>query len=372
MAMLRAALIYFDQAIRDGSIRKAADTLNVASSAVNRQLLQLEAEMGVELFERLPRGIRPTAAGEVLLGYVRRWSRETGALRQEMGALRGGVRGTIRIAAAETITEEILPVALAELHRRFPLVDYSLISGDNNRITSELFAKEADIVVAFDVADAVRVEVVHTITSPLGMIARPDHPLARRRTVSLGDCAPYPLVVPGTGWLQYSGLNVLFRDGQPMGRIVARAERPGMLKALVRGGLGIAFLTRLGVERDVAEGKLAWVPLARGIIEPATISLMVPRGRVPPLCTMVFIDILKRQLDIWPAGTRGRRAASAPDQEAGQPVVLGDERGQLEAGEAPVADEDAAVDDAERDALGGAEHQGRERVVPGAGKAQGV
>lgn len=297
MPLVRTSLHYFDEAVRQGSIRKAADSLHVASSAVNRQLLQLEDEMGVQLFERLPRGIRPTAAGEVLLSYVRRWNRETTALHREVGSLRGGIRGTIRIAASETFTEELIPSAIAELQALFPQVDFTLISGDNHRITSELFAKDADVVLAFDVSDNVRAHIVYQLTSPLGVICVPDHPLARLARVTLNDCTTFPLVVPGRDWLLHSGLSVLVQDHQAPGHVVARAERPGMLKALVRTGIGIAFLTALGVQRDVAEGRLKWIPLAPGIIKPATISLMIPRGRAAPGYTQAFVEILQSRLE---------------------------------------------------------------------------
>lgn len=300
MALTRTALRYFDEAIRHGSIRKAADHLHVASSAVNRQVLQLEAEMDVKLFERLPRGIRATAAGEVVLGYLRRWNREAVSLNRDLAALRGGVRGTIRIAASESFTDEMLPRAMHELQARFPQVDFSLISGDNYLITSQLLARDADVVLAFDVSADVRAEVAATITSPLGVITLPDHPLARLRQVTLGDCAPYPLIVPGSEWLQHSGLSALFSEDNLPDRVVARAERPGMLKALVRAGLGVAYLTALGVERDIEERKLAWTPFAPGIIKHATISLMVARGRAMPLHTQAFVDILKRELRAMP------------------------------------------------------------------------
>ena len=64
--MHAAVLRYFDHVARHGSIRKAADALAVASSAVNRQILRLEDEMGVALFERGRSGVRPTPAGELL------------------------------------------------------------------------------------------------------------------------------------------------------------------------------------------------------------------------------------------------------------------------------------------------------------------
>jgi DNA-binding transcriptional LysR family regulator len=89
---------------------------------------------------------------------------------------------------------------------------------------------------------------------------------------------------------------VLFSEDNLPDHVVARAERPGMLKALVRAGIGIAYLTALGVERDLDERKLAWTPLSPGIIKPATISLMVARGRIAPLYTQAFVDILKREL----------------------------------------------------------------------------
>src|SRR5215212_1035580 len=64
-------LAYVDAVARCGSIRKAAEALNVASSALNRQILDLEADLGSPLFERLPRGVRVTSAGEAFLVYAR-------------------------------------------------------------------------------------------------------------------------------------------------------------------------------------------------------------------------------------------------------------------------------------------------------------
>lgn len=297
MTPTRTALRYLDEAVRRGSIRKAADHLHIASSAVNRQLLQLEDEMDVKLFERLPRGIRATAAGELVLSYVRRWNREAVSLNRDLGALRGGIRGTIRIAASESFTDELLPRSMHELQARFPQVDFSLISGDNRLITSQLLARDADVVLAFDVSDNVRAHVVATVTSPLGVITPPDHPLTRLRQITLENCAPYPLIIPGAEWLQHSGLNVLIQEDSLPIRVVARAERPGMLKALVRAGLGIAYLTAAGVERDIEERKLAWTPFASGIIKPATISLMTPRGRKQQNYATSFVDILRRELE---------------------------------------------------------------------------
>ncbi len=295
MAMVRTALLYFDQAIRDGSIRRAADSLHVAASAVNRQLLQLEAELGVELFVRLPRGIRPTAAGEALLNHVRRWNREATLLQAEVELLKGGVRGTVRVAAAESLTDDVVPNAMKHMRARFPHVDFTLISGDNHRIKAELVAKEADLVCGFDLTDSAHTEIVLTVRAAIGVISTPDHPVAQLEQATLNDCLPHPLIVPDSDWLKHSIMRELFQDRIPF-RVIARTERIGMLKNLVRSGIGIAFMSMAGLRREIDEGTLAWTPLMKGIIKPTSISLVVPRGRVLPPLTSAFVELVKDEL----------------------------------------------------------------------------
>ncbi|MEL7110751.1 MAG: LysR family transcriptional regulator [Pseudomonadota bacterium] len=298
MTLIKTGLLYFDQAVKDGSIRKAADRLQVASSAVNRQLLQLESELGVELFERLPRGIRPTAAGEVLLSRIREWSHDVDQIRQEIGRLKGGVRGTIHIAAAESITTEILPRAMSNLQVSYPGVDFQLISGDNYFIKSALLAKDADLVCAFDVSGTSRTETVTSIKSPIGVLVPPNHAFARREYVTLSDCQEHPVIAPSENWLNHSVLKEILEDpGLPF-QIVARVERIGMLRNLVLSGLGIAFLSPIGLGQDIHDGKLAWVPLSPGSSKPTSVSLLIPKGRILPNYTRALIALLKTELEL--------------------------------------------------------------------------
>ncbi|MEM1147978.1 MAG: LysR family transcriptional regulator [Pseudomonadota bacterium] len=297
MALIKTGLLYFKQAVRDGSIRKAADRLQVASSAVNRQLLQLESELGVELFERLPRGVRPTAAGELLLSHVQEWSQDAEKLRQDIGRLKGGARGTIHIAAAESITTEILPQAMAKLQVTYPGIDFHLISGDNYFVKSALLAKDADLVCAFDITGTTRTETVTSIKAPIGIITHPDHTLATRASVSLSDCLDYPIIAPNQNWLNHSILKELIDDPNLPFQIAARVERVGMLRNLVLSNLGIAFLSPIGLRQDIHDRKLAWVPLSKGASKPTTISLLVPKGRILANYTRDLVELLKAALN---------------------------------------------------------------------------
>ncbi|MDJ0921350.1 MAG: LysR family transcriptional regulator [Henriciella sp.] len=297
MALIKTGLLYFNQAVRDGSIRKAADRLQVASSAVNRQLLQLEKELGIELFERLPRGIRPTAAGEALLARIRQWTQDVEGLRQDIARLKGGVRGTIHIAAAESITTEILPKCMAELQVQYPQIDFNLISGDNYFVKSALLARDADLVCAFDVVGNARTETVTSVKSPIGVIVPPDHPLVRSKQISLSDCLEYPLIAPSRNWLNHSILKDLIEDRELPFQIAARVERIGVLRNLVKSGLGIAFMSPIGLSQDIYDKKLVWLPLADDTIKPTTVSLLIPKGRVLADYIVALIDQLKSELE---------------------------------------------------------------------------
>ena len=99
MPLHASVLKYFDMVVRLGSIRQAADRLNVASSAINRQIIKLEKYLGTPLFERLPRGMRLTPAGEVLIGHVRNTLRDFDAVLAEIEDFKGSRKGIVAVAA---------------------------------------------------------------------------------------------------------------------------------------------------------------------------------------------------------------------------------------------------------------------------------
>src|ERR1041384_68849 len=98
-AMLHSRLLkYLDEVARLGSIRKASAQLNVASSAINRQILALENELGTPIFERMPRRLRLTATGEVLIAHVRDTLKGHARVESHIEALKGLTRGEVTIA----------------------------------------------------------------------------------------------------------------------------------------------------------------------------------------------------------------------------------------------------------------------------------
>lgn len=297
--MIKTSLRYFNQVARDGSMRQAADNLHVAASAVNRQILKLEEELGIPLFERLPRGVRPTAAGEILLSFIRRWHQEETRLLHQLDDLVYGARGTVRIAASEAMADVLLPQAMAALRDKFPRVEVTIVTGDSFHILRELMSHEADLGLAFNVSQTKGLRTIATAACPWGVAVPPGHPLAELKSLCLADCAPYPIIIPRESWFEQSPMKRLIEHSSQTLNIVARGDRLTVLKALARSGVGIAFITGLEAEREVRAGELVFIPLTEARVPPSRLSLLTPPGNVPVFAA-VFAEHLREQLLNWP------------------------------------------------------------------------
>ena len=142
-------LRYVDEVARTGSIRKAADHLNVTASAVNRRIMDLEEELGTALFERRSRGVRLTSAGEVFVNYLRQQDGDVERMKSQIEDLKGMRRGTVRIACSQALAPDFLPREVGEFRKQHPLVSFDIKVFDHERAMSALANYEVDLVLVF-------------------------------------------------------------------------------------------------------------------------------------------------------------------------------------------------------------------------------
>src|SRR6202521_3823262 len=140
---------YVDEVARAGSIRKAADQLNVTASAVNRRIMDLEEELGTSLFERRARGVRLTAAGEIFVHYLRSQHGEVERMKSQIEDLKGLRRGEVRIACSQALALDFLPREIAQFRKTHPLVSVHLKVADHGGGMGALGAYGVDLVVVF-------------------------------------------------------------------------------------------------------------------------------------------------------------------------------------------------------------------------------
>ncbi|MCR0980954.1 LysR family transcriptional regulator [Roseomonas populi] len=284
------ALPYFDAVRRAGSIREAARRLNIASSAVNRQVLKLEEELGAKLFERLPGGLRLTAAGEVLAGHVATVLRDAERARGELDGLRGLRTGHVELATLEGLCHRIVPEALAALAERHPRVTVSTAIQGSAAIPDAVLAGDAHLGLAFEVRRRPGLRQLAAVTLELGAVVPPDHPLGGRPTIGLGDCAGSPLILPRGNFANRGQIDELLVGS---GGVRHEAGSVELMKGMVLRGLGIAFMTRVGLETELEAGRLVHVPLRQGReAVRSTLGLYARTGTAMPAAAGAFASHL--------------------------------------------------------------------------------
>jgi len=312
--MHAAALRYVDQVARHRSIRKASARLNVASSAVNRQILKLERELGMPLFVRRRDGVQPTAAGELLLSHVRGTLVGFDRTRAEIDELRGLKTGHVRLVALDSLMVEFLPRLIEAMVRRYPGISFTMMAAGPRDVTEELRAGRADIAVSFVDRRARDIEVIAAHVTRLGAVVSPQHPLARQRQVTLAECARFPTIMvhdtlPLTGLIE--------REFAERGTLIAPrvvSNSLEFMRSVLRMGLGVGFFTPLGFAREIRRRELVLVPLAEPRLSRIAIGAMVRRGEAHTPAAQVTIEELAKSFAVLRDATAGsvtrrRRAA---------------------------------------------------------------
>jgi DNA-binding transcriptional LysR family regulator len=308
-----AALHYFDAVRRSGSIRSAARRLNVASSAVNRQILNLEAEVGTQLFDRLPVGLKLTAAGEILAHHVITVLRDAERTESALDALHGLRAGAVELVTLEGLCHRIVPGAIAALASRAPKVSIGVDILATEDIPNAVANGDAHLGLAFEVRPRPDLRRIAVARYRLGAVVTPVSPLAMKAAVTLNDCRDFPAILPKRNFANRNQLHpILFEAGlSSSGRYEAGSIE--LMKELALRGLGVAFMTRVGLETELDSGRLVHVPLrrSRGPIY-SELGLYARADTALPLAAELFADSIRDRM----------AASSDPDETVSVAVPL--------------------------------------------------
>jgi len=290
------AIVYFDAVRRHGSIREAARKLNMASSAVNRQILKLEQDIGLPLFERLPGGVRLTAAGETFARHSILVLQDAERFAAEINQLIGVHAGHVAVAAAEGICTSVMPAVIAALKARAPRITVSLRRTESLAIAEAVMSGDADLGVGFDLLPPPGLRRVFAAEFAVGAIMKSDHALAARTTVSLSACLEYPLILP-EGMISLNQLLApafLRLNVTPVASVSSNSIEA--IRAMVEMGLGIGLQTNFGLDESLASGRMVHVPIDAGGPIISTIAAFTRGQRTLPPPVDLFLELLTTEL----------------------------------------------------------------------------
>lgn len=195
-ALQEVSLHYFLEVVNAGSITEAASRLNVAPSAVSRQIARLERELDTLLFERRARGMTLNSAGELLATHARRAWLDIERVGDEILALRGLRMGQVRIAATEGFAHEFLPALIAQFQSQRPGIEFFMRQARQTDVVRLVRSGEVDIGVTVCLTSERGIAVQLKHPSPVLAVMAPNHPLATRRHVTLAQALNFPLALP--------------------------------------------------------------------------------------------------------------------------------------------------------------------------------
>ncbi|PIT00948.1 hypothetical protein TSA1_09355 [Bradyrhizobium nitroreducens] len=290
----------FWMAVTVGSVRGAADRLDVEPSVVSRHIQRLQLQLGVRLLERRGRGVKPTEAAALLLEFCETRKAQEEQLLVRLGDMGKTLRGRVHIVGGEGFIPDLMTWALCEFGRQHPGVDITLEQAGVRDLVAMVAQDKAHVGIAYCIEPSPPVEAVVSRRKPVCMIVAPNHPLARaKQPVSLQDAARYPIAQMAAGF----GLQQAVSRAAAAAKVVI-ADRLvtnslTSLREFAALGLGVSFMSAQSAAADVAAGRLVVLPTTSRVLNGMRVHVLIRSGRFQSRAVREVIGFLARKSAMW-------------------------------------------------------------------------
>lgn len=292
--------------VETGSVTRAAELLHLVQPAVTRQIRALEHELGVPLFERTRKGMRPTAAGMSLAERARRALTELDRARAELVRTSGSVTGLVTVGLLESTADMLAEPLVTAVLRDYPGIELRVLTAYSGHLQQWLDDGDLDLSLVYNLSSTPSLHVRTLVHEKLWVAAPPGEGLSPGRPVSLAEAARHPLVMPAPG----HALRVLIDRAVAQARvaidIAVQTNSMALQKQLVCAGHGWTILPGAGIGMDMALGLLSAAPLTDPEVR-RSVAIGVPRSGPFSPSARIVADELVRQIQAaarmsqWPS-----------------------------------------------------------------------
>lgn len=289
-------LKYIEEIARSGSLRSAAEELNITPSALNRRILGIENELGVEIFERHPSGLRPNIAGEILLDHIRQQLADMERVKSRIADLSGMRAGHVNIATTREAALYFLPEIIKRHIAEFPAVTFGVNLMERGEAEVSLSDLSSDIAIVFEPVHNRDLQAVYTGAQEMYCIMAESHPLAGRDMLRIYDTVDYPLLLPK----RPEGIRtVLDAAAEKVGiRLTPALESNSLdlLRLMSQDSEALSFSLAINLRPDLERDRLRAVPLDRNNVRPGTLVAGHLRSRALPVAAARFLESVAKEL----------------------------------------------------------------------------
>jgi len=250
----------FIEVAREKSVSKAAERLFVTQPAVSMQIRQLEEAFGLSLIEPVGRNIQLTHAGHEFLNHAIAAISRLKDLEASMAEHVGMKKGRIELAVVST-AKYFVPMLLVRFAQQLPGIEVKLRIDNRENILGMLSRSEVDLVIMGRAPNTLDCEATPFATNPLGIVSAPDHPLARRKRLSIDTLKDYDFVVREQGSGTRAAMERLFAQHDLPLKAAMEMPSNETIKQAVMAGMGLSFLSLRTVRHELAGGHMALVDI---------------------------------------------------------------------------------------------------------------
>ena len=273
-------ILYLYEAANLGSLRAAADKLDMNASVISRQIAQLEAELALPLMERKGRGVKPTEAGQLLVDFYRQYSANQDDLIAKLDEIRGLARGQIDVALGEGFVGEMLGAPLSAFWRRHPGLTVSLNLAGTNEVIRRVEEDTAQIGLVYNPPKVPGIRSRASVGHPLCAIVSPGHPLARQpHRPKLGELRDYPIAQMYGSYGVRQLIEVAEHAEQLRLAPTLMTNSMLIMKHFAMAGLGVMMLPAFAMSREIAAGQLVALPIDHPFLASAEAHIVTRQGR---------------------------------------------------------------------------------------------
>ena len=264
-----------------GSFTAAGEKLRVSQSAISRQILLLEEELGEPVFHRIGRRVRITPTGDSLLQLSHRVFKDVQETVTGISDTRESLRGTMRLVGSMTVCLHVFPALLAEVRRTFPSLDLKITVAGGGRSVPMLRSGAADLGLVTLPVEAADLASEPVLEEELLLITYLAHPLAKKRKILPVDLHGQPFILFEAGSVTRRLVDDFCMRERVEPEIVMETENVEIIKAMVRFGLGIGFVPWQAAAADVSAKLLFCSRIAGHTLSRRTGWLYPKMSRLP-------------------------------------------------------------------------------------------
>ncbi|MBN8412454.1 LysR family transcriptional regulator [Halomonas denitrificans] len=288
-------LVYFQVTIEAGSVRQAAARLDIAPSAVSRQLSLIEDALGAPLLERSRQGVVPTAVGEMLLDYCRRRSALDDTFSEQLDAYQRLETGHLSLTVGEGFVGDLLDTPLRTFTERYRGVRLDVNTGSTSEIIEAVIQDEAHLGLMYHERVHPQLRFWHSSQQPLVALVSPSHPLAgAREALTIATLSDHPMALWRTGHGVRQLVDEGFREAGLRPQVNMQTNSLSVLLHAARSDLTLTLLPAFAAARELEDGRLVALEVDSERFRQARAHIVTRVGRRMPRAGLQLLRHLER------------------------------------------------------------------------------